>query len=69
MSINATLFVQAVVFAILVLDSGLPDADPLLTTVVVTVALSVFLHGLSAMPLGRFVPASHFCTVDSLVLR
>jgi NhaP-type Na+/H+ or K+/H+ antiporter len=41
----------SVVFAILVLDSGLPDADPLLTTVVVTVALSVFLHGLSAMPL------------------
>ena len=24
---------------------------------------------LSAMPLGRFVPASHFWTVDSLVLR
>lgn len=23
----------------------------------------------SAIPLGRFVPASHFCTVDSLVLR
>jgi NhaP-type Na+/H+ or K+/H+ antiporter len=41
----------SVVFALLVLDSGLPDADPLLVTVVVTVALSVFLHGLSAMPL------------------
>ena len=24
---------------------------------------------LSAMPLGRLVPASHFCTVDSLVFR
>ncbi len=24
---------------------------------------------LSAMPLGRFVPASHFWTVDSLVFR
>ncbi len=21
------------------------------------------------MPLGRFVPASHFCTVDSLVFK
>jgi NhaP-type Na+/H+ or K+/H+ antiporter len=41
----------SVVFALMVLDSGLPDADPLLVTVVVTVALSVFLHGLSAMPL------------------
>jgi hypothetical protein len=24
-------------------------------------------NSLSAMPLGRLVPASHFCTVDSLV--
>jgi NhaP-type Na+/H+ or K+/H+ antiporter len=41
----------SVVFAIMVIDSGMPDADPLLVAVVVTVALSVFLHGLSAMPL------------------
>ncbi|MGZ8805339.1 MAG: cation:proton antiporter [Microbacterium sp.] len=41
----------SVVFALMVVDSGMPDAQPLLVTVVVTVALSVFLHGLSAMPL------------------
>jgi NhaP-type Na+/H+ or K+/H+ antiporter len=41
----------SVVFAIMVIDSGMPDADPLLVAVVVTVALSVFLHGLSAIPL------------------
>lgn len=41
----------SVVFALLVIDSGMPEADPLLVTVTVTVALSVFLHGLSAIPL------------------
>ena len=41
----------SVVFALLVIDSGMPNADPLLVTVTVTVALSVFLHGLSAIPL------------------
>jgi NhaP-type Na+/H+ or K+/H+ antiporter len=46
----------SVVFALLVLDSGLPDADPLLVTVMVTVALSVFLHGLTAIP---FVSVYH----------
>jgi NhaP-type Na+/H+ or K+/H+ antiporter len=40
----------SVVFALMVVDSGMPDAQPLLVTVIVTVGLSVFLHGLSAMP-------------------
>jgi NhaP-type Na+/H+ or K+/H+ antiporter len=46
----------SVVFALMVVDSGMPDAQPLLITVVVTVALSVFLHGLSAIP---FVSVYH----------
>lgn len=41
----------SVVFALLAVEAGVPDADPLLATVVVTVGLSVFLHGLSAGPL------------------
>lgn len=41
----------SVVFGLLALEAGVPDLDPLLTTVVVTVGLSVFLHGLSATPL------------------
>ena len=41
----------SVVFGLLALEAGVPDAGPLLATVVVTVALSVFLHGLSAQPL------------------
>ncbi|WP_395690306.1 cation:proton antiporter [Nocardioides sp.] len=41
----------SVVFGLLALEEGVPDADTLLTTVVVTVGLSVFLHGLTATPL------------------
>lgn len=41
----------SVVFGLLALEEGVPDADVLLTTVVVTVGLSVFLHGLTATPL------------------
>ncbi|MFF5287981.1 cation:proton antiporter [Paractinoplanes globisporus] len=40
-----------VVFALIAFEHGIPDADPVLTTVVVTVALSVVLHGLTALPL------------------
>lgn len=40
----------SVVFALMVLESGMPHARPLLVTVIVTVGLSVFLHGISAMP-------------------
>jgi NhaP-type Na+/H+ or K+/H+ antiporter len=40
-----------VVFGLIALEHGIPDANPVLTTVVVTVALSVVLHGLTAMPL------------------
>jgi NhaP-type Na+/H+ or K+/H+ antiporter len=46
----------SVVFGLLALEGGVPDSDTLLATVTVTVALSVFLHGLTAMP---FVAAYH----------
>jgi NhaP-type Na+/H+ or K+/H+ antiporter len=41
----------SVVFALLVLERGVPEQQTLLTTVVVTVALSVMLHGLTSVPL------------------
>ncbi|UPO78583.1 MULTISPECIES: cation:proton antiporter domain-containing protein [Arthrobacter] len=41
----------SVVFALLAFERGPPAATTLLTTVVVTVGLSVFAHGLSAKPL------------------
>ena len=40
----------SIVFGLLALERGVPDSRTLLTTVVVTVGLSVFLHGLTAMP-------------------
>jgi len=40
----------SVVFALLVLERGVPEGQTLLTTVVVTVALSVVLHGLTSVP-------------------
>ena len=46
----------SVVFALLVLERGVPEEQTLLTTVVVTVALSVVLHGLTSVP---FVRAYH----------
>ena len=45
-----------IVFALLALERGIPDSHTLLATVVVTVGLSVFLHGLTAKP---FVAAYH----------
>ena len=42
-----------VVFALLVLERGVPEEQTLLTTVIVTVALSVILHGLTSVPLVR----------------
>jgi NhaP-type Na+/H+ or K+/H+ antiporter len=41
----------SIVFALLALERGVPDSEVLLTTVVVTVALSVVLHGLTSAPL------------------
>ena len=41
----------SIVFALIALESGIPDADPILTTVVLTILLSVILHGLSSVPL------------------
>ena len=42
----------SLVFALLVLERGVPDVEVLLTTVIVTVALSVVLHGLTSVPLA-----------------
>jgi len=41
----------SVVFALLVVERGVPEEQTLLTTVVLTVALSVLLHGLTSAPL------------------
>ncbi len=41
----------SVVFGLLVIERGVPQGETLLTTVVVTVALSVLLHGLTSAPL------------------
>jgi NhaP-type Na+/H+ or K+/H+ antiporter len=41
----------SIVFALLAFESGIPEAEVVLTTVVVTVALSVVLHGLTSAPL------------------
>ena len=41
----------SVVFALLVVERGVPEGQTLLTTVVLTVALSVLLHGLTSAPL------------------
>ena len=41
----------SIVFALLALELGVPDGEVVLTTVVVTVALSVVLHGLTSAPL------------------
>lgn len=41
----------SLVFALIALERGVPDGEVVLTTVVVTVALSVVLHGLTSVPL------------------
>ena len=41
----------SIVFALIALDEGIPDRQMLLTTVMMTILLSVFLHGLSSVPL------------------
>jgi NhaP-type Na+/H+ or K+/H+ antiporter len=41
----------SIVFALIALESGIPDSQMLLTTVMMTILLSVFLHGLSSVPL------------------
>ena len=41
----------SLVFALLALERGIPDGEVVLTTVVVTVALSVVVHGLTSVPL------------------
>ena len=41
----------SIVFALIALDEGIPGRQMLLTTVMMIVLLSVFLHGLSSVPL------------------
>ena len=41
----------SIVFALIALDEGIPDSRLLLTTVMLIILLSVFLHGLSSVPL------------------
>ena len=41
----------SIVFATIALEKGIPDRQMLLTTVMMTILLSVFLHGLSSVPL------------------
>jgi len=41
----------SIVFGLLALEEAVPDADLVLTAVVVTVALSVFAHGITSVPL------------------
>ena len=47
----------SIVFAIIVLDAGVPGGDSLAMTVVCTVVLSILAHGLSAVPLARIYGA------------
>ena len=43
----------SIVFAVIVLESGLPDSGPLAMTVVCTVILSILFHGVTANPWAR----------------
>ena len=47
----------SIVFAIIVLDAGVPGGEDLAMTVVCTVILSILAHGLSAVPLARIYGA------------
>ena len=41
----------SIVFGLIALESGIPDSQLLLTTVMLTILLSVVLHGLTSVPL------------------
>jgi sodium/hydrogen antiporter len=41
----------SIVFALIVLEKGVPDRQMLLTTVMLIILMSVFSHGLSSVPL------------------
>lgn len=43
----------SIVFAVIVLSSGLPDSQPLAMTVACTILLSIFFHGITANPWAR----------------
>jgi NhaP-type Na+/H+ or K+/H+ antiporter len=43
----------SIVFAVIVLNSGLPDSGPLAMTVVCTIVLSIIAHGITANPWAR----------------
>ena len=65
-SVNSRLFLSwfgprglaSIVFAVIVLDSGLPGAELMSIVVVVTVFFSLIAHGLSAHPLAKWISAS-----------
>lgn len=65
-SVNSRLFLSwfgprglaSIVFAVIVLDSGLPGAELMSLVVVFTVFFSLIAHGLSAYPLARWISAS-----------
>ena len=43
----------SIVFAVIVINSGLPDSGPLAMTVVCTILLSILAHGITANPWVR----------------
>jgi NhaP-type Na+/H+ or K+/H+ antiporter len=47
----------SIVFAVIVLNSGLPDSGPIAMTVVCTIILSIIAHGMTANPLAAALAA------------
>mgnify|MGYP001825688810 CR=1 FL=1 len=43
----------SIVFAVIVINSGLPDSEPLAMTVTCTIILSIIAHGITANPWAR----------------
>ena len=60
--------IEAVQVSVIVLNRP-GDRPPLTQASTFRPCFSTMASNLSAMPLGRLVPASHFWTVDSLVFR
>ncbi len=47
----------SIVFAVIVVNSGLPDSGPIAMTVVCTIILSIIAHGITANPLAAALAA------------
>ena len=47
------IFIASIVFAVIVVNSGLPDSGPLAMTVVCTIVLSIIAHGITANPWAK----------------